>query len=173
MDITGALTLLNIFLKKKSLQRSFIICGGSSLILQGVISRQTKDIDVLAPPIDEALKEAAVFVAEQLQLDKGWLNTGPDSLIRDLPADWKERVVEVFKASHLVVYSIGRRDLLFSKFRALCDRQKDMEDIIALKPTKEELEIAANYTMDKDGNPDWGEWVTRNLDKVKRKMGYE
>jgi hypothetical protein len=84
LDIRKTLDLLNFFLREKGLSRTFIICGGASLILQGIIGRGTKDIDVVGPEIDEALREAAVYVAEQLGLNPYWLNTEPKGLAKDM-----------------------------------------------------------------------------------------
>ncbi len=173
MNIADTLTLLNFYLKKKNHKRSFIICGGASLILQGIISRTTKDIDIVAPPIDKILEEAAISVANDLGLDTHWLNSDPETISRDLQKGWEERVFEVFKDSNLVVYSLSRGDLIFSKFWALCDRQKDKQDLILLKPTLKELEDAIAQTVSKDGNPTWGEWVKKQGTLMKRELGYE
>jgi len=70
------------------------------------------------PPIDDALREAAESVAEDLGLDSHWLNAGPSSIVKDLKVGWDKRVQIVFNESNLVVYSISREDLIFSKFWA-------------------------------------------------------
>ncbi|MBF0362403.1 MAG: hypothetical protein HQK49_15405 [Oligoflexia bacterium] len=173
MDIKQSLILLDIYLGKKGLQKSFVICGGASLILQGIISRATRDIDIVAPPIDTALEEAALSVANDLNLDDHWLNAGPGSIVKDLKVGWENRVVEIFRGTNLVVNSISREDLLFSKFGALCDRQKDLQDIILLKPSLDELIEASDYTKTRDGNPDWPKWVDKQFEITKKALGYE
>ncbi|HAZ11562.1 MAG: hypothetical protein A2X86_21600 [Bdellovibrionales bacterium GWA2_49_15] len=173
MDIRQSLQSLNFYLKKKNLNRSFIICGGASLILQGIIARTTRDIDIVAPPIDQALTEVAASVAEDLGLDSHWLNSGPGSIVQDLKDGWEKRVQEIFKDTNLVVYSIARDDLIFTKFWALCDRQKDFEDLILLKPTLAELNQAVEYTKTRDANPDWTNWIDKQAKRLKKELGYE
>lgn len=66
INIVPTLDLLNSFLKKRNEVRSFIICGGASLILQKIAKRTTQDIDVVAPEIDKVLKNASEDVAKVL-----------------------------------------------------------------------------------------------------------
>lgn len=119
MNIKDSLILLNIYLSKKGVKRSFIICGGASLVLQGIISRITKDIDIIAPPIDDILKASALSVSQDLGLDDHWLNSGRETISKDLASGWESRVFEVFKDSNLSVFSISISDLIFTKFWAL------------------------------------------------------
>lgn len=173
MNIKDSLILLNIYLGKKGVKRSFIICGGASLVLQGIISRTTKDIDIIAPPIDDILKASALSVSQDLGLDDHWLNTGPESISKDLASGWESRVFEVFNDSNLSVFSISRSDLIFTKFWALCDRQKDKQDLIFLNPSLIELEEAIKQTLSKDQNSHWPEWVNKQGDILKKELGYE
>lgn len=173
MNIKDSLSLLYIYLSKKGVKRSFIICGGASLVLQGIISRTTKDIDIIAPPIDEILKNSALSVSQDLGLDDHWLNCGPETKSKDLASGWEDRVFEVFNDSNLSVFSISRSDLIFTKFWALCDRQKDKQDLLLLKPSLIELEDAIKQTLSKDQNPYWPEWVKKQGDNLKQELGYE
>jgi hypothetical protein len=172
MNINESLLLLNSYLNKKNERRSFIICGGASLLLQGIISRTTRDVDIVSPPIDKILEEAAISVANDLGLDPHWLNCGPETIAKDLATGWDKRLIEVFIASNLTVFSISRSDLIFSKFWALCDRQKDKEDLLLINPTPEELDIAVKLTITKDANPDWPEWVLRQSILLKKELGH-
>ena len=59
-----------------------IVIGGSALALLGVVARQTRDVDVLAPKLSTAIAEAARrFAGEQRRLGvdlvDDWLNNGP------------------------------------------------------------------------------------------------
>jgi hypothetical protein len=172
LDIKKTLDLLNYFLERKGLSRTFIICGGASLILQGVITRGTKDVDVVGPEIDEALKEAAVYVADQLGLSPHWLNAEPKGLAKDMTPGWQARIFEVYRSTGLVVHSISREDMIFSKFYAFCDRQKDLQDLVDLKVTQTEIENAAILTIQKDAHPLWPKYVREQEDKLKDRMGY-
>lgn len=174
INVKEALDLLNFFLHKKGISRTFIICGGASLILQNVtrLGRATTDIDVVAPEIDEALKEAAVYVADQLGVRPHWLNSNPKALAKDMAPGWESRIIEVYSASNLVVHSISRRDMIFAKFYAYCDRQKDLNDLIDLAVTEDELNEAADLTRQMDGNPLWPIHVNEQLEIVRKKFGY-
>jgi hypothetical protein len=57
MKIIDAIHLLDISLCKKGLKRKLTICGGAALNLQHISNRETKDIDVLIPLIDEEVKK--------------------------------------------------------------------------------------------------------------------
>lgn len=174
LNIAESLDLLNFYLKKKDIKRSFIVCGGASLILQG-LSRQgrvTKDIDVIAPEIDSALKEASISVANDLGLNVDWLNSDAHVLTKDLPLDWRMRILEIFKSSHLEVNSISRSDMIFAKFWAYCDRQQDLHDLIDLQITEIEIDNIADIIKTKDAHPNWPLYVEEQTQKLKQKMGY-
>ncbi len=173
LNIKQTLKLLSSYLEKKGLSRTFIICGGASLILQGIITRGTKDIDIVGPEIDEVLKEAAVYVADQLGLNPNWLNTEPKGLAKDMTPGWEKRIFEVYKSACLIVHSISREDMIFAKFYAYCDRQKDLQDLIDLRVTSPEIDKAAELTIQKDGHALWPKYVKEQQLKLKQRMGYE
>lgn len=174
LDIRLTLDTLNKHLKKKKLTRSFIICGGAALILQGLSrgSRVTADIDVVAPEIDKELKDIAIEVSEELGLTERWLNSDPKGLVKDLSNGWDRKILKVYSASNLEIYSISRQDLIFSKFWAYCDRQKDENDLIDLQVTELELNIAVKKTKMMDANEIWPDYVEEQALKLKRKLGY-
>ncbi len=70
-------------------QMEVVVCGGSALIVLGLVPRTTRDVDVVAlmhdgklvnpAPLPEPLTRAAYEVAEDLALDPDWLNNGPSS----------------------------------------------------------------------------------------------
>jgi hypothetical protein len=173
LDIRKTLDLLNFYLEKNGLNRTFIICGGASLILQGIITRGTQDVDIVGPKIDDRLEEAAVYVASQLGLNPNWLNCAPRGLARDMTPGWEERIFEVYNSSCLIVHSISREDMIFAKFYAYCDRQKDLQDLLDLKVTKSEVEKAAQMTVQKDAHPLWPKYVKEQELQLKQRLGYE
>jgi hypothetical protein len=133
---------LNDELKQQHIQRELVICGGAALIALQIISRETRDVDVLKPRIDIALQKAAKAVAKNLGLVENWLNNGPAMLMNELPPDWDSHCEAVFSGSHLTVRALGRRDLIYSKLYAAADRMSDVDDLVAIKPTEDELESA-------------------------------
>lgn len=97
----------------------------------GIIERQTRDVDVIAPVIDPLLQTLAAEVGREFGLEKGWLNNGPASLARDLEKGWDERVRTIFRGQALTVKTLGERDLLATKLYAYCDRDEDdLSDIL-------------------------------------------
>ena len=51
----------DLFLTKQGLSLSAVIIGGSALSLLGVISRETRDCDVLHPQLPEGIIRAAAW----------------------------------------------------------------------------------------------------------------
>jgi hypothetical protein len=163
-----------------------VVCGGASLIATGVLSRVTKDVDVvalrsgsgelLAPvPMPEGVMQAAAVVARDMGLDANWLNNGPS---RDegglfqmgLPAGFAERLVEREYGPRLTVYFIGRRDQIFFKVFAGADRGgRDLDDLAALRPTAEEWEAAARWAM----TIDVSDGYRMVLKEMLKDVGYE
>lgn len=173
LDIKSALNLLNFYLNKTGDSKSFTICGGASLFLQGIVSRTTRDVDIVGEELDAVLSEAALLVAKDLGLKPKWLNAEPKSLARDMRPGWEDRIFLIHSNTNLQIFSISREDMIFSKFYAYCDRQKDIEDIVALKTTIIEINEAFELTKLKDGNPLWPKHVETQLLKLKKRLGYE
>lgn len=173
LDIKQALKLLNFYLKKKDQTRAFTICGGASLFLQGITTRTTRDIDIVGAEIDAVLTEAALLVAKDLGLKPEWLNSEPKALARDMKPDWENRIFPIHSDSNLKIFSISREDMIFAKFYAYCDRQKDIEDLAALKVTFEEIQNALVYTKTKDAHPLWPKHCDDMALKLKKRLGYE
>lgn len=79
------LTDFDRYLARRGLRLDAVIVGGAALNLLGLVSRPTKDCDVLDPVLSQEVAEAArAFAAEVREggevLDDGWLNNGPASL---------------------------------------------------------------------------------------------
>ncbi len=154
-----------------------VIIGGSALVLMGVVSRLTKDLDVLVPALPEVIANAARdFAKQQRQEGKDlvddWLNNGPAQLGDVLPAGWRERVAPLFKGEALTFSVLGRSDLLKSKLFALADRSLDIEDCLALKPTAEELAECLPWLEQQDGNEMWPKHVQDTLSALARRLGH-
>ena len=164
-------------LESLELRLEAVVIGGSALALLGVTSRQTRDVDIIAPELPLAILEAAKsFAAEQRELGEelhdGWLNNGPMQLGDVLPDGWRSRVVPAFQGKALVLQSLGRADLLKTKLFALCDRGTDLSDCIALSPTALELAEALPWLAQQDTNPDWPAHVTATVADLGRRLGH-
>ena len=155
-------SILNIFeaeLQGHSEHLEITICGGAAIQLLGYSNRPTKDIDVIVPTIPEHLQPLIKSIANTHQLAEDWLNNGPASLIHDLEIGWQDRTTLLYMGQHLTIRVLSRQDLIFSKLYAMCDRREDIRDLLAMKVTNEDLQIAGTLVKEKDGNPNWPEWV--------------
>ena len=162
------LLAFDIYLADRGLRLDAVVVGGAALNLLGVISRPTKDCDILYPSLAGEIVEAAQrFAALRRQtgdaLSDDWLNNGPASLVRQLPADWQDHLQRVFQGRAVQLESLGRDDLLRSKLFALCDRALDLGDCLALAPTREELAALLPWLEEQDGNPGWPAHVRETL----------
>ena len=165
------------YLGTRKLSFTGTIIGGAALIVMEVLDRATQDVDCLDPTIPDDIKQASItFAAEtavDLALKEDWLNNGPARLQDDLPKGWKRELVHIYDGRHLSLYTLGRLDLLRSKLFAYCDRQQDLEDCEALKPTVAELHTCLPWLVDRDANPMWPAHVKTSLVRLAEGMGYE
>jgi hypothetical protein len=70
-----------------------VAIGGAALSLLGVISRETKEFDILSPSLDAGVLQASNDLATQTRLRGGgladdWFYNGPATLASDLPPGW-------------------------------------------------------------------------------------
>jgi hypothetical protein len=144
-----------------------LVCGGSAMIAMNLVSRVTRDVDILAlvdsqdnlispAPLPDALKEASSQVAEILDLNRDWLNNGPSSdsgglFQMGLPDGLFNRATLRKYGSHLTVFYISRIDQIHLKVYASVDcGGKHVGDLLAMTPTIEELVVAADWCMTHD-----------------------
>jgi hypothetical protein len=166
------------FLGKRGLNLTAVIIGGAALNLLGVISRETRDCDILHPDLPESIRKASEDFADELQskgipLEKDWLNNGPASVSDLLPKGWMKRTRSVFQGKALSLSTLGRTDLIKTKLFAFCDRGRDQEDCIALKPSADELREALGWLKDQDAHPDWPQYVETTIKALAERLGYE
>ena len=140
-----------------------VVIGGSALLALGLISRPTRDVDVLAlvgaggfesaQPLPVPLAEACAKVARDLELPADWLNSEPGDMLRlGLPAGFAERLDCRVFGPHLTVCFASRFDQVHFKLYALVDQGpgKHEADLRALEPTHEELISAAVWSRTHD-----------------------
>jgi hypothetical protein len=166
--LVEALTLLGERLRHVGVEPlELVVCGGSSLIAAGFVSRATRDVDVLAlrvrgedvisaRPLPPALLEAATRVAADLGMPDGWLNNGPADLFEmGLPEKFASRLQRRAFGSHLTIWFAGRLDLIHFKLYAAADQGpgRHVDDLIALNPSGEELAAAAQWAFTHDVSP--------------------
>ena len=154
-----------------------VVVGGSALALLDVVTRETRDFDILAPVLTPDLEAAArTFAAHQRTLGEtlrdDWLNNGPSQLGDLLPPGWRDRLHLVFAGAAIRLDTLGRVDLLKTKLFALCDRGTDLGDCLALAPTLDELSEAGPWVALQDGHPDWPAHVAATLEDLRRRLGH-
>ena len=177
MDPRTTLVAFDRYLADRGLALQAVVVGGAALNLLGVITRQTRDCDILHPTLSpEVVQASRAFAAEVTtaggNLKEDWLNNGPSSLAPLLPAGWELRLKEVFRGRVLVLRSLHRADLLKSKLFALCDRGLDLPDCLALAPTRAELAEAVVWLAPQDLNPHWPAHVRSTLGDLDRRLGH-
>ncbi len=143
-----------------------VVCGGTALFALGLVSRTTKDVDVLGTVVENEeglrvqklgefpgwLVEAAKIVGRDFDLPENWLNLGPASQVESgLPDGFEERLVRKNYGQYLTIYFINRIDQVHFKLYAAVDRgDYHVQDLFALKPTEEEMEIASKWVLTQD-----------------------
>lgn len=178
MDPSTTLRDFDTFLAERGMRFEAVVIGGAALGLLGVISRPTKDCDVLAPPLSAELRAAAVafarsYRARGLELADDWLNNGPSSLADVLPSTWRDELEPLFDGQALVLRTLGRLDLLRSKLFALCDRALDLSDCVAMRPTPTELAQVRPWLEEQDANEQWPQHVANVLADLERRLSRE
>jgi hypothetical protein len=163
--LNGALKVLGQLLADRQLHYEVVAIGGGGLLLLGLIDRTTKDLDLVAlvkgnelisaSPLPPPLIQAAEQVGTALDLGKEWLNIGPASLLEmGLPAGFMKRA-HMRKYKGLTLYLADRFDQICFKLYASVDqgpRSKHFADLVALNPTKEELQQAKTWCMTHDAS---------------------
>jgi hypothetical protein len=164
-NLNTALLLLGERLQLDGSEKhELVVCGGSSLIARGYVSRVTRDVDVIARrfpgrglvssrPLPAALISAADRIAADLGLPAGWLNDGPADLFEmGLPAGFEQRLQAHAYGSHLTIWFIDRVDQVYFKLYAAADQGpgRHVDDLLALNPTGAELLAAARWSFSHD-----------------------
>ena len=155
-----------------------VVVGGSALLALGIVSRATRDVDVVAfddgagltpaDPLPEALERARDLVARDLVVAPDWLNGAASDIARfGLPEGFMSRVETRRYGDSLVVHFAGRLDLIHFKLHAFIDRSdihgRHGSDLQALDPTPEELLAAGRWTMTHDPSPGYREMLENGL----------
>jgi hypothetical protein len=168
MDRTGlerALAALGDVLAYRGETYEIVLVGGGDLVLRGIVSRPTKDADVVGQRLrngrvvplhrlPDALARAVSAVADAYDLAPDWLNVGPESLLDlGLPAGFEDRLT-ARPYGGLTVWLAGPYDLVCFKLYAAADhwpsRDRHLEDLRALRPTEADLLSSARWSMTHD-----------------------
>ena len=145
----------------------WVVCGGVALTLQGLLSRTTRDVDVLGNWDAQGMKIAFVDQfpddikacirkvtgnhPELDGLDEEWVNLGASQLTKfGLPSGFEGRLTPVRFRERLTLQLLSRNDLLALKLYAAADElghRQDVhqQDLMGLNPTFDELDKAVDW----------------------------
>jgi len=157
------LAALGQLLAERGQRYELLAIGGGALQLLGLITRPTRDIDIVAliddtrlVPVDALpapLQLAVEDTAVVLRLPTAWFNAGPRSLIEFGLPDGILRRAHRRRWGGLTLHIADRRDQIFFKLYAVVDQgpgSKHFEDLRRLEPTGEELRSAAAWARAHD-----------------------
>lgn len=160
-----ALRRLGAVLKARGELHSVLVIGGACLLLSGLSTRATRDVDFVGEIIEgqlvsrtdaeAGLLAAVADVARELSLPPGWMNAGPAGLANEtLPEGLLERAPRV-AYDNLILYLAHRSDLVAFKLYAAADHFGDpldrhLVDLRMLKPTEHEPQAGAVWARLQD-----------------------
>jgi len=184
-QLAGFLARLGELLPPDQARESIVVVGGAALNLQGVVNRATVDVDVIAtgtggphrPPdavrvsseFSDRLQAALQRLTRDLGLPEGWLNTTVTDGGRFTPPPGFASRLEWRQFGHLWVGLAGRQDLIALKLHAAADtdvQSRHTSDLIALRPSAEELRLAEAWVLDQDAGAEFPAIVSRVVSHV-------
>jgi Nucleotidyltransferase of unknown function (DUF6036) len=161
--LDSILSALGDQIRAQGARIEFVVIGGSALSALGLVTRSTRDVDVVALVQDGDLKSAKPFpipleqarrrVARDFALEENWLNPGPGDLLEfGLPDGFWDRLTTRQYGDALVVHFASRFDQIHFKLYAMVDQGlgRHEADLRALSPTRDELIQAAKWARTHD-----------------------
>lgn len=186
-ELEEALSAVGELLAAEGERLAIIVVGGATMNLLGIVRRSTADVDVIArahrdatgewrlepaEPFPAALDRAIRTVARDLALADGWMNAVVGGQwLQGFPPGLTEDVVWRNYGEGLDVGLVGRRTLIALKLFAAADGDPGSvhaQDLVALRPTEEELESAAVWVQTQDAAVEWASLVEGVIRHVER-----
>jgi hypothetical protein len=185
-DIEAVLMALSEQLDAERAGRiEMVVCGGAALNIIGYVQRTTKDVDVVAfvernrdgtaflakeSPLNPAITAAAKRVQRDFNLPENWLNTGPASVLDfGMPEGLMKRVETRTYGRSLIIHFLSRYDQIHFKLFAAVDRGRPdvhFDDLMTLRPTAQETEDAARWTITQDPSDTYKKVLKDFLEKI-------
>ncbi len=148
---------------------AIVVLGGAAMNLRGFVTRPTRDVDILAlvaagrmappEPLPAPLVRAIAAVARDYRLAADWMNTGPAGQWRTGLPEGLEGRLEWRQYGALRVGLVARDDLVAFKLYAAADQtgpeSVHVSDLLALHPSRTDLERAAEWIRSQDPTPDF------------------
>jgi len=189
-EIVNALRALGEIMLSQGEPTAVVAVGGTALILQNIVERTTRYVDIIAigrhlgegepteiespDPFPEALVLAISKVARDFGLPDDWMNS-------TIGLQWKTGLPPGFtKRIHWQKFDAlwfgvaDRYDLIFLKLYAAADREGPssvhFQDLLALRPTEIELKEAAEWVRSQDTSPQFDDILEQVLDHAIRNL---
>ena len=142
-----------------------VVCGGAALIAARLVTRSTRDVDILAlahvegtevtllprGQLPEELKRLAGEIAIELGIDADWLNFGPSPLFDiGLPPGLTTRLKKTTYGACLKVHFISRIDQVHFKIFAAMDPKegtRHLSDLLDIEPSVDEVNAAVSWLL--------------------------
>lgn len=175
-DMKEILEDFDEYLTQRKLKFEGIIVGGAALLIMDVVKRVTRDADILDPCIPENIKMASEDFAETYKkedLDFNWFNDSAYAFSHSLPSGWRMRTEEIFKGKSLTFQTLGREDFLKTKVYAYCNRGADLDDLISLEITDEEIENSIPWVKERMPENLFGDQVEVSIETLRDELGID
>ncbi len=143
-----ALTKLDEELTNKKLNIEIVICGAYALHLFGYSrSEHTLGIDSITQLHSGEIKQIIEEIGQKLGIGSRWFNDQASTV--SLPKGILSRAQPIERWKSIKASLVSREDLIKMKASAFSTRRdhtnKDWEDLLLLRPTKEEIESAIEF----------------------------
>jgi hypothetical protein len=163
-----------------------VVVGGAALILRGLVSRLTEDVDIIAvvrspgqgararmetpDPLPPPLLRAAARVARDYNLAGDWMNSAVGAQWKTgLPPGFEKRL-RWMQFGGLGLGVAHRLDLIFLKLYAAVDSEGPQsvhyQDLLALRARRNELAAAAEWVKTQDVSAEFAHLLREVLDHV-------
>lgn len=109
--ILNDIEIINGIAKDMGIQLELVIIGGSAFVLQNMIDRATRDIDIINTPNKDHFIQVAI-AARKYEID---INNRA-RIFKWHFIGWEKELVEVVTHSNVVAYTLSKEMLIVSKF---------------------------------------------------------
>lgn len=185
--LTELFSALGAHLAKARVPISIIVVGGANLAVRGLIDRTTEDVDVIAR-MEDADGERRIAPAEPFPPE---FIAAVERVARDfgLPPDWLNAVVgrqwqagfppgfeEGIRWSRYGALKVGlvsKPTLIALKFFAAIDQgitSVHWQDLLALRPTEDEIERAVEWVRSQDAGAEFQHFVDQAREQLRRDL---
>jgi hypothetical protein len=189
-EIERALGAVGELLTAETAEVGIVVVGGTALNLLGIVERTTRDVDVLAivrskpqaggvvlappDPLPEPLRRAIATVARDFGLSEEWMNTVVGLQWQTGLPPGLERRLHWRRYGGLTVGLADRYDLIFLKLYAAADSggpsSVHFQDLVALRPTERELDVAADWARGQDPTPALSDILEQVIEYVRKSV---